>query len=429
MPADISALNLDEIQEVMTAMNSFDNVFRDSSERERTLFLEMVIKRTLEKSAYQKAQITPKAEPAPEVITTPVYAEPVAQTSPIITPQPQEVSIIKPQAVTRVYGEQWVVIQNRLLNAITNLELNERRLIMFLSPIVRKAIDSNPKERIFRAKVIDFMEQYGIKSKKYYGEFEKIADSILQKVYYFWEDYKNTRVKVGANWVSECHYLEHEGALEIRLDDRMIEMLTVFDRENPFTKYERQMIVNLGSYGMILFEMIASCMYQQHKQKAYSIEYLREKFNCVETYPILADFKRYVIDRAIKDIEQNTPFRIKYTQKKKGRVVTELVFSFEDIAVKAIENKKKKGEIGRDPNTIDWVNGATDKEIKLLSHKQADYFASKLANNTNFGSKFARIGEEPKPFISRISNELQRDISKVASYMPYLISEGYSPTN
>ena len=223
--------------------------------------------------------------------------------------------------------------------------------------------------------------------------------------------------------------MEHEGALEIRLDDRMIEMLTVFDRENPFTKYERQMIVNLGSYGMILFEMIASCMYQQHKQKAYSIEYLREKFNCVETYPILADFKRYVIDRAIKDIEQNTPFRIKYTQKKKGRVVTELVFSFEDIAVKAIENKKKKGEIGRDPNTIDWVNGATDKEIKLLSHKQADYFASKLANNTNFGSKFARIGEEPKPFISRISNELQRDISKVASYMPYLISEGYSPTN
>jgi hypothetical protein len=168
----------------------------------------MVIKRTLEKSTYQKAQATPKTEPVPEVITTPVYAEPVVQTTPIVTPPPvQEVAIIKPQAVTRVYGEQWVVIQNRLLNAITNLELNERRLIMFLSPIVRKAIDSNPKERVFKAKVIDFMEQYGIKSKKYYGEFEKIADSILQKVYYFWEDYKNTRVKVGANWVSECHYL------------------------------------------------------------------------------------------------------------------------------------------------------------------------------------------------------------------------------
>ena len=434
MPADMSALNLDEIQEVMTAMSSFDNVFKGSSERERNLFLDLVIKRTLEKSAHQKAQAMSKTETKldePEVIIPPVYVEPTPQTVPIITPPPlQEVATIKPQTPARIYGEQWVVMQNRLLNAITNLELNERRLIMFLSPIVRKAIDINPKERVFKAKVIDFMEQYGIKSKKYYGEFEKIADSILQKVYYFWEDYKNTRVKVGANWVSECHYLEHEGALEIRLDDRMIEMLTVFDRANPFTKYERQMIINLGSYGIILFEMVASCMHQQHKQKTYSIEYLREKFNCVETYPTFYDFKRYVLDRAIKDLHQHTPFRIKYTQKKKGRIVSELVFSFEDTATKGLEDKKKKGiGVERDPNTIDWVNGATDKEIKLLSQKQADYFASKPANNANFGSKFAKRGEEPKPFISRISNELQRDINKVASYMPYLISEGYSPTN
>lgn len=83
-------------------------------------------------------------------------------------------------------------------------------------------------------------------------------------------------------------------------------MLTVFDKANPFTKYERQMIVNLGSYGIILFELISSCMHQQHKQKTYSIEYLREKFNCVDTYPIVSEFKRNVLDRAIKDVEKYT---------------------------------------------------------------------------------------------------------------------------
>ena len=419
MQVDMSALSFDEIQEVMNVMSSFDNIFRDSSERERSLFLEMTIKRTLEKSAVQKSKDTSSTDLLSKAIIPPIVTAP---------PPVQEVAT-KSQTVTRVYGEQWIVIQNRLLNAISHLELNERRLIMFLSPIVRKAIDSNPKQRVFKAYVIDFMEQYAIKSKKYYGEFAKIADSILEKVFYFWEDYKNTKVKVGANWVSECRYLENEGALEIRLDDRVIEMLTIFDKNNPFTKYERQMIVNLGTYGIILFELIASCMHQQHKQKAYTIEYLREKFNCVETYPEFFNFKRYVIDRAISDIHQHTPFRIQYTQNKKGRIVSELVFTFEDIAVKTIKTKKKKGEVERDPDTIDWVNGATDKEIKLLSQKQADYFASKLANNTNFGSKFAKIGEDSKPFISRISKELQRDISKVSSYMPYLISEGYSPTN
>ena len=375
MPADMSALNLDEIQEVMTTMNSFDNVFRDSSERERTLFLEMVIKRTLEKSAYQKAQAMSKTEPVPEVITTPVHAELVAKTAPIVTPPPvQEIAIIKPQAVTRVYGEQWVVIQNRLLNAITNLELNERRLIMFLSPIVRKAIDINPKERVFKAKVIDFMEQYGIKSKKYYGEFEKIADSILQKVYYFWEDYKNTRVKVGANWVAECQYLEHKGALEIELFDRVIEMLTVFDKANPFTKYEQEVIVKLGSYGIILFELIASCMHQQHKQKTYSIEYLREKFNCVETYPIISEFKRNVIDRAITEIQTHTSYRITYQQKKQGRIVSELVFTFEDTATKGLEDKKKKGiGVEHDPDNGDLftIDGLTDAQLARITRNPA----------------------------------------------------------
>jgi plasmid replication initiation protein len=431
MQVDMSILSFDEIQEVMNVMSSFDNIFRDSSERERSLFLEMTIKRTLEKSAVQKTKDILKSELSYEAIIPPIYDELSAPSHSIVTARLpiQEIVPIKSQTATRIYGEQWIVIQNRLLNAISHLELNERRLIMFLSPIVRKAIDSNPKQRVFKAYVIDFMEQYAIKSKKYYGEFAKIADSILEKVFYFWEDYKNTKVKVGANWVSECRYLENEGALEIRLDDRVIEMLTIFDRNNPFTKYERQMIVNLGTYGIILFELIASCMHQQHKQKAYTIEYLREKFNCVATYPEFFNFKRYVIDRAIADIHQHTPFRIKYTQNKKGRIVSELVFTFEDIAVKTIKTKKKKGETERDPNTIDWVNGATDNEIKLLSQKQADYFASKLANNTNFGSKFAKIGEDSKPFISRISKELQRDISKVSSYMPYLISEGYSPTN
>lgn len=58
-------------------------------------------------------------------------------------------------------------------NAISHLDLNERRLMMFLSPVVRKALDSRPKERIFYVRVQDFVKEYGIKSKNYYSELEK----------------------------------------------------------------------------------------------------------------------------------------------------------------------------------------------------------------------------------------------------------------
>ena len=290
-----------------------------------------------------------------------------------------------------IYGDKWFVIQNRLLNAITNLDLNERRLIMFLSPVVRKAVDTDPTQRIFTVRVGDFANEYGIKGNYLYKELETIADTILEKVFFFWYDYKGNQAKKGVSWVSECDYIENEGLVRVKLDDTVIEMLTVFDKENPFTKYERKQIVNLGSYGVVLFELIASCMHQQHKQKTYTVEYLRAKFNCVNTYILIYDFRRYVIDKAIKDIEKHTPYRISYTQNKKGRVISEIVFSFKDLKENAItKDKRSRGEksLERDPNTIDWINNQTDTEASsALNAKQI----ARIVNSKKFMADYAHL--------------------------------------
>lgn len=364
----------ERIKKMQKTMQMYDLVY-GTAEPARQEFLLKAIETMLiieEENAQEQAEKTSKKH----------------EISPTVT-ENHAVSV-KEQQATKIYGEQWIVIQNRLLNAISHLDLNERRLIMFLSPIVRKAVDVDPRQRVFNAQVVDFVAQYGIRSKKYYGEFAKIADSILEKVFYFWEDYKNTRVKVGSNWVSECRYLENEGALEIKLDDRVIEMLTIFDKNNPFTKYQRDMIVNLGSYGIILFELIASCMHQQHKQKAYTIDYLREKFNCVDIYPKTNDFKNRVIDKAISDIEKHTPYLIKYTQKKKGRIVSEIVFSFEDTSQNAVQGNKRKSKklenknVERDPNTADMFTKLTDKQLARIVHSKkfiADYNGLVSAQN------------------------------------------------
>ena len=317
-----------------------------------------------------------------------------------------------------IYGDKWFVIQNRLLNAIANLNLNERRLIMFLSPVVRKAVDTDPTQRIFTVRVSDFANEYGIKGNYLYKELETIADTILEKVFFFWYDYKGNQAKKGVSWVSECDYIEHEGLVRVKLDDTVIEMLTVFDKANPFTKYERKMIVDLGSYGIILFELIASCMHQQHKQKAYTVEYLRAKFNCVNTYLPIYDFRRYVIDKAIKDIEKHTPYRITYTQNKKGRVVSEIVFSFKDLRYNAItkdKNLKSQKSLERDSNTIDWINNQTDTEVsKPLTSKQI----ARAVNSKKFMSDYAHLVMPQNPannssseWITHMATWLKKDPS------------------
>ena len=340
----------------------------------------------------------------------------------IIAPILEEKMLEQPK-VSKIYGEEWIVLQNRLLNAISNLELNERRLIMFLSPLVRKEVDKNPYQSTFIVRVKDFQDEYGIKSKAYYQELENICNSLQHKTYNFWNFSANKKYKskVKVTWITKGDYKDNQGEVHIDLHKDVIEMLTVFDKTNPFTKYERQMIIKLGCYGIILFELISSCLYQKDKSKAYTIEYLREKFNCVDSYPVVSEFKRNVLDKAIADIEKHTPIRISYTQNKTGRVVTEIVFSFKDTG-KSDKNLKDKTAKTIEHN-LEQV--ATDTNIKLLSTKQADYFASKLSSNQNFSGKFAKVGEDMQAFVKRIYHELQRDISQVAIYMPYLLEVGF----
>lgn len=327
---------------------------------------------------------------------------------------------IKPveKKISTVYGDKWFVIQNRLLNAITNLDLSERRLIMFLSPVVRKAVEADPEQRIFTVRVKDFVDEYGLKGKYLYKELETIADSILEKVFFFWYDYKGNQAKKGVSWVSECDYIENEGLVRIKLDDTVIEMLTVFDKANPFTKYERKMIANLGSYGIILFELIASCMHQQHKQKTYTVEYLRAKFNCVDTYPVISEFKRNVLDKAINDIETHTSYRISYTQNKKGRVISEIVFSFEDVREKVIKRGNKRA-IEIDPNTDALLTKLNDKQLARAVHSKkfiADYNNLVSAQNPANQSSSAWIShmvewvkKDPERFTKRPIKEYLDD--------------------
>lgn len=131
-------------------------------------------------------------------------------------------------------------------------------------------------------------------------------------------------------------------------------------------------------------------MHQQHKQKAYTIDYLREKFNCVDIYPKTNDFKNRVIDKAISDIEKHTPYLIKYTQKKKGRIVSEIVFSFEDTSQNAVQGNKRKSKklenknVERDPNTADMFTKLTDKQLARIVHSKkfiADYNGLVSAQN------------------------------------------------
>jgi len=296
-------------------------------------------------------------------------------------------------------------MQNRLLNAITDLSFNERRLIMYLSHIVRKTIDNEPSQRTFVVTGIEFEKEYGGGRNNVYDTLQQVADSLLNKAFFFWSFGKNELGnRKGSSWVAECEYIKRGGRIEITLTDTVTEMLTVFDTHNPFTKYEREYIINLGSYGIILFELINSCLFLKGKRKSYSMKYLREKFNCTDKYSRPNDFKKHVIDKAIEEIEEHTPLRISYTQVKDGIFVSELVFTFKDITA------KKTNEI--------------DNKKPSLNAKQASKYDFQLRGIHNIVGTWKGDYDDCQ---KRINKELQ-DPEHFEKYLPYLIELGYVPS-
>lgn len=328
---------------------------------------------------------------------------------PVVAPVNQAKKI-KKREMTYANSEDLIIIQNRLLHAISHLTLNERRLILFLSPIVRKQIEKDPNNRVFYVYVQDFIDEYGIKSKKYYGELEKIADSIVEKAFFFWYTTSNGKAKKGVSWVSECDYIENEGMIKIRLDNTVIEMLTVFDKATGhfWTQYQKEWIINLGAYGIIMLEMILSSI---ENKGYYTTKHLREKFDCVDTYKKFSDFKLYVIDKSISEVHKYTPIRISYETHKKGRAVIGLTFSYIDTSVKAIKNKEKTDDKSKENNP--FVNFK-------MTPKQLAVFGSKIAK---------KIDKDIEIIIDEMSNvHLQGQYVDYLKELEFVPSDWYNET-
>lgn len=323
----------------------------------------------------------------------------------------------------QIYKDDYVVMQNRMLHAISHLSLNERRLVLLLATVVRGAVELNPTQKIFNITADDFGTMFDISAKKRYEILEEVSKSLHGKVFYFWDfDSNSKQIKttkkgkkadeIGISWIGRATYRHGEGRVELMLIDDIIEMLCIFDQHNSFTKHKKEWVTKLGAYGIILLQQIISADHSDNVCKdekdqiidpylrsiGYTIEFLRNKFDCTDRYPAFADFKRYVLDKAVDDIHEHTPYRIEYEKIKNGRLVTGIEFKFKNTEI--IEPKKL------DDNN-NWLN------FKMTT-KQLAMFADKIA---------AATGDNAEKVAERLS-----DVCRQGRYVDQLQELDFKPS-
>ena len=306
-----------------------------------------------------------------------------------------------------------VVKDNALIQASYTLDLVEQRLMLLAIMEARETGKGIAPDSLLQIHAHSYAEHFNINKETAYTVMKDASKGLFDR----YVTYHDKNPKTGKDrsfhcrWVDKIGYEKDTGIVYLRFTHDVVPLITRLEQQ--FTSYDIEQISSLNSgYAIRLYELLIQWR-SVGKTPVFDLQQFRQQLGVEEIkYSRMSDFKKYVLDFAVQQINEHTDITVKYDQHKQGRVITGFTFNFK---VKA--KSKKTIESKRDSNTPDMLT-----TIKMTD-KQRGAFASKLSQMSELSS-YAKQGEDYKQFAARIETELL-DEKKQVFYIPYLQKLGF----
>ena len=278
-----------------------------------------------------------------------------------------------------------VVKDNALINASYNLELTEQRLIMLAIINARESGHGITADSKLEIHASDYTKLFNVSIDASYKALKEAVNNLFNRQFSYTAEYKRTG-KIGtvrSRWVSRIFYVDDLALLEITFAPDVVPLITRL--EEHFTSYQLKQVAHLTSkYATRLYELLIAWR-EVGKVPEIEISEFRNRLGLLgNEYTAMSDFKKRVLEPAIKQINEHTDISVTYEQHKKGRIITAFSFKF----------KQKPKAKNLEP------------QIDELTEKQILFFAHKLAYDTTFASKYAEVGEEYTDLEKRLIKKL-----------------------
>ena len=298
-----------------------------------------------------------------------------------------------------------VVKTNRLNTATQNLSLSEIRLMQLAIVDARETGKGLSTDKPLTISASRYAEAFNVTRQTAYEAILKAEKTLFDRRFSFL-DTDNRMVK--SRWVQRVKYLDDEASIEVILTFDVVNEVTRIDGyEQFFTQYLLEQTATLKSaYSVRLYELLVQWK-TARKTPVFDIEVFREQLGVNPTdYERVYDFKKNVLDVAVKEINEKTDIQTSYDQVKRGRKI--IGFKF------VVKEKPKKTENNqRDPNTSDMfmIDGLTDKQLWRISrHKEFISTYSSLAKGD--------AGKSWSAYSDFIVDEIKKDASKFSKKRP-----------
>lgn len=271
-----------------------------------------------------------------------------------------------------------IVKDNALIEASYTLGLAEQRLILLAIIEARETGEGIDHNSLLRVHAHAYAEQFGIDKNNAYEVIKNASKGLFDRyVTYHDKNPKNGNDRsFHCRWVDKIGYEKATGMVFLRFTSDVVPLITRL--ESNFTSYEIEQVANLDSgYAIRLYELLVQWR-TAGKTPVFELQDFRHKLGVEDSqYKTMSNFKRYVLNFAIDQINEYTDITVKYEQHKRGRTISGFHFVF-----KPKKTREKTIDLSRDPNTPDLFTGLTDKEKKYQSWRTkglSDAQISKLA--------------------------------------------------
>lgn len=225
-------------------------------------------------------------------------------------------------------AEELVVKSNALIQAAYSLTVAEQKIILSaITQVHRKEVVTD--EKLYTVTANALSDMAGFKAKHEYEALKEAVDKLWNRTLVVHEkpngEGATTSKTQKMRWVQEAVYLDNEGAVQLRFSKPILPYLTALSGE--FSKYRLEHVACMTSrYGIRLYELLIQ--WRSKGEREVEISWLRSNWELETKYKAIKDFKKYVIEPAIADVNTHSDLWVKWGQRKTGRRVTHFQFQF-----------------------------------------------------------------------------------------------------
>jgi len=236
--------------------------------------------------------------------------------------------------------DELVVKSNRLVEASYRLTVAEQHVILFAIVEARRSGKGLNATDFVNITAAAFAAMFKLPVKQAYEQIKEAGRTLFRRHVVL----RDTHPESGkprmteVRWLSAASYIDGAGTIQLRFAVDMVPFIT--NLEAQFTRYKLEKIANMTStYAIRLYELLMQ--WGSVGRREVELGWFKKTLALDHDYPRLYDFKHWVIDVAIAQINQHSDLVASYSQRKRGRVVTHLIFAF------AGKGKSNQGEVAK----------------------------------------------------------------------------------